>query len=75
MKNIFYISTIITIVFFLFKFIEIKYIINDEKKIKEILRETLMVYLSIVTGIFIYNQFNESDQNKNVNVFLDKPNF
>ena len=75
MKNIFYISTIITIVFFLFKFIEIKYIVNDEKSIKELLRETLMVYLSIVTGIFIHNQFNDTESNKNINVFLDKPDF
>ena len=75
MKNIFYISTIITIVFFLFKFIEIKYIVNDEKSIKELLRETLMVYLSIVTGIFIHNQFNDTETNKNVNVFLDRPDF
>ena len=75
MKNIFYISTIITIVFFLFKFIEIKYIVNDEKSIKELLRETLMVYLSIVTGIFIHNQFNDTETNKYVNVFLDRPDF
>ena len=74
MKNIFYISTIITIVYFLLKFIEIKYILNDEKSFKELLRETIMVYLSILTGMFIYNQFNDNNNknDKNINVFLDK---
>tara|TARA_Y100000389_G_scaffold188847_1_gene211874 strand:- start:842 stop:1069 length:228 start_codon:yes stop_codon:yes gene_type:complete len=75
MKNIFYISTIITIVYFLFKFIEIKYILNEDKTLKELLRETIMVYLSILTGIFIYNQFSDNNTDKNINVFLDKAPF
>ena len=75
MKNIFYISTIITIVYFLLKFIEIKYILNEDKSLKELLRETIMVYLSILTGLFIYNQFNNNDTDKNIDVFLDKAPF
>lgn len=75
MKNIFYISTIITIVYFLLKFIEIKYILNEDKTLKELLRETIMVYLSILTGIFIYNQFSDNNTDKNINVFLDKAPF
>ena len=34
-----------------------------------------MVYLSIITGMFIYDQFNDTQTNKNVNVFLDTPDF
>jgi hypothetical protein len=75
MKNIFYISTIITIVYFLLKFIEIKYILNEDKSLKELLRETIMVYLSILTGMFIYNQFNDNNTDKNIDVFLDKAPF
>lgn len=75
MKNIFYISTIITIVYFLLKFIEIKYILNEDKSLKELLRETIMVYLSILTGMFIYNQFNDNNADKNIDVFLDKAPF
>ena len=76
MKNIFYISAIISIVYFLLKFIEIKYISNEECSIKIILRETLFVYFSVISGLFINSQFQNNSQSKDtINVFLDQPEF
>tara|TARA_B100000424_G_scaffold115071_2_gene86816 strand:- start:34103 stop:34342 length:240 start_codon:yes stop_codon:yes gene_type:complete len=79
MQEIFIYALAISIIFFLFKFIEMKFLPEDDKKpLKGLLKETLIVYIASVSGIYLYSQFaNESMNggNKNTMAFVDNPSF
>ena len=78
MDNIFAIATIISIIFFIAKFIENKYLDKDNvKPIKLIVRDTLLVYFSVLCGYFILQQFNPITQTggRHTPVFTDNPEF
>ena len=78
MDNIFTIATLISIIFFIAKFIENKYLDKDNvKPIKLIVRDTLLVYFSVICGHFIIQQLNPINQagGKHTPVFTDNPEF
>ena len=80
MENIFVLSTLIAIVYFLAKFIEMRFVLKDIKPLKYLIRETLLTYVSTVIGLFIANQFDIMKAAVNVvgggvNVFVDNPGF
>ena len=56
MDNIFLIAGIISVIFFLVKFLEMRYVDKESKPIKYLIRDTLVVYISVITGNFIYEQ-------------------
>jgi hypothetical protein len=58
MKNIFIIAGIISFVFFLSKFIEMKYIDKETRPFKLLIRDTLVVYISVIIGNFISEQID-----------------
>jgi hypothetical protein len=81
----FLISTIISIVFLLCKFIEIKFIEKESnaKPIKYIVRDGLLVYFSSLLSFFLYDQISPmigsstigGSVNKTPIVFTDNPTF
>ena len=76
MDNIFAIATVISIIFFIAKFIENKYLEKDNiKPIKLIVRDTLLVYFSVLCGYFIIQQLGHINQTggKHTPVFTDDP--
>ena len=79
MKESFIYSLAISVIFFLFKFLEMKFLPEDEKKpLKVIIKETLLVYFAAVTGIMLYSQFDIKDikgGNKATMAFVDNPSF
>lgn len=80
MENIFVLSTLIAIVYFLAKFIEMRFVLKDIKPLKHLIRETLLTYVSAVIGLFIAKQFDMMKTAVNavgggVNVFVDNPGF
>ena len=83
MENLFLLATIISVVYFLFKFLEMRFVKKEDKPLKELVRDTLHVYISAVIGIFIADQFKvaKSSVDKltgvsaNVAVFVDNPGF
>lgn len=80
MENIFVLSTLISIVYFLAKFIEMRFVLKDIKPLKYLIRETLLVYVSTATGLFVANQFDMMRTTANsvgggVSVFVDNPGF
>ncbi len=81
MENIFILGALISSIFFLCKFIEMRFILKEIKPLKYLTRETLHVYISVVIGLFIANQFNLMKHTVNkmtgggVNVFVDNPGF
>ena len=79
MTETFIYSLAISCVFFLFKILEMKFLLEDERKpLKVIIKDTLFVYCSAFMGIFLYSQFDIKDLkggNKQTIVFVDNPEF
>jgi hypothetical protein len=72
-------SLAISTMFFLFKFLEMKFLPDDEKKpLKVIIKETILVYFSAFMGIILYAQFDikELKGGKTATMaFVDNPGF
>ena len=79
MTDVFVYSLAISVVFFLFKFLEMKFMSDDEKKpLKVIVKETLAVYFASVSGIYLYSQFDSTPVKTGSNTtmaFVDNPTF
>jgi hypothetical protein len=79
MNNIFLVAGIISVIYFIGKFLEMRYIDNEPKPLKILVRDTLLVYVSVVCGNFIIDQLqpvlNEVDIQDNPLVFTDNPSF
>ena len=72
----FFNAFIISIVYLLFKFIEMRFIIKKNKPLKELVREALLVYLSVLAGYFIIEQIIPLKSALQVpKVFTDTPDF
>ena len=60
--NLFVIGAIIATVYFLLKFLEMRFVDQDDKKpIKVLIRDTLIVGISSVLGIYLLEQFKMFD--------------
>jgi hypothetical protein len=88
MEEVFIITTIITVSFCLSKFIEYKYISDDVKPLKDVVRDCLLVLMSSVSGSYFYFYFQTSIRdffnvvtetkvlnNATTQVFTDNPTF
>ena len=74
------IAAIISVVFFISKFIEMRFIEKETKPLKFLLRDSLLVYFSVVFGDFIVGQINPMIQGGSITsnvtpVFTDNPGF
>jgi hypothetical protein len=58
MDNIFFVAGIISVIFFIAKFLEMRYIDEEPKPLKILVRDTLLVYVSVIIGSFIVDQLN-----------------
>ena len=56
MDNIFLVAGIISVIFFITKFLEMRFIEKESKPLKYLVRDTLVVYISVITGNFIVEQ-------------------
>jgi hypothetical protein len=56
MNNIFVFAGIISIIFFIAKFLETKYLDEEPKPLKFIIRDTLIVYMGVIGGSFVLDQ-------------------
>jgi len=80
MDNIFIIAGIISFTFIIVKFIEMRFIEKENKPLKFLIRDALLVYFSVICGNFIIEQLNPLIQNGGDNlkitpVFTDNPEF
>ena len=56
MSNIFLVAGIISVIFFVAKFLEMQYVEKESKPLKILIRDALVVYVSVVAGMFILEQ-------------------
>jgi hypothetical protein len=79
--NIFFNAGIISIVFFIVKFIEMRFIEKESRPLKFLIKDTLLVFFSVITGYFILEQLKPVLQQggetnlSNPVVFVDNPSF
>ena len=58
MENYFYYASILSIIFFICKFIEMRFITKSNKSLKELTIDSFYVFFSVVVGLFIIKQFD-----------------
>jgi len=79
MAHIFLAAGIISALFFIAKFIEMRFIEKENKPLKFLVRDSLVVYFSVISGNFILEQLNPIMEGSMVNnqpsVFTDNPGF
>jgi hypothetical protein len=81
MDNIFIIAAVIAFIFLIVKFIEMRYIEKESKPLKLLIRDSLLVYFSVIVGYFIIEQVNpiihggDSVANGNTPIFTGSPEF
>jgi hypothetical protein len=80
MDNIFVIAAVISVIFLIAKFIEMRFVEKESKPLKLLIRDSLLVYFSVVFGYFIIGQLNPiikggSISSKTTPVFTDNPGF
>ena len=53
----FILASVVAIVYMLFLFLEMRFIVKENKPLKLLFRDGLLVYLSVLVGDFVLNQF------------------
>ena len=78
-NSIFISALVISIVYILFKFLEMRFIYKENKPVKFLIRDTLIVYVCVTVGTLILQQINPILETSILNVaptaFTDNPNF
>lgn len=79
MDNIFVIAGVISIIFLIMKFVEMRFLDKESKPLKLLIRDALLVYFSVVSGYFIMEQlsdgFKKMEGGTSTPVFVDNPEF
>jgi len=80
MTDVFVYALAISSVFFLFKFLEMKMLPDEDKKpLKVVMKETFVVYIASIVGIYMYAQFDNQEiktgGSKTTMAFVDNPSF
>ena len=70
-------SGIIAFIYLLMKFVEMRIVASETKQVKELIRDTVIVYLSAMVGLYIISEFmpTSSVMKTVTNVFTDPPGF
>ena len=76
MDNTFTYSLIISLIYIIIKFIETKLILkNNSKSLKDLIKESIIVYLSSFLGIYVVEQYNSNLIIKEPTAFTENPSF
>ncbi len=69
-------ATVIAIIYFIVKFTEIKLVNKENKPMKFLVRDTIIVFVAGVTGMYIINYFNiETIKATAAGAFTGNPDF
>ena len=79
MSNIYIVAIIISVLYSVVKYIEFRQSRDENKSLKPIIKDTIIIFVCIIAGNFIYtNLFKSISQNggdKTTPVFTDNPEF
>jgi hypothetical protein len=74
-NTIFLTAVCISIVYLFFKFMEMRFVLKENKPLKLLFRDTIIVYFSVILGYMIYDQFSNTSMEKVTEVFTNDPGF
>jgi len=80
-NNLFIIGIVIAVTYFVIKILEIRFIETESRKpMKTLIRDTVVVCVSSIVGVYVLNQFNvfSSTDSKTLqapSIFTDNPGF
>lgn len=66
---------IIGALFLVFKFIEMRFITKEDIPPKQLIRDGILVFVSVLTGQYLSEQFDTATGSKIIEVFTDNPSF
>lgn len=69
------ISLVVAFLFLLFKFIEMRFIEKENKPLKTILKDAIIVFVSTFVGILAIQQFPNISEEGQAAVFTNNPDF
>ena len=83
MQNIFMIAVIISVIYFIVKYIEMKFVEKEPKPLKLLVRDSILVYFSVIVSYFLMDQVSSLTQSGgtivptsgSTPVFTDNPEF
>jgi hypothetical protein len=79
MNNIFVFATVISVIYLIGRFIEMRIILKENKPLSQLFRDSLLVYFSVVVGYFVLEQIKPMIQDGGTlavtPVFTDNPEF
>ena len=73
----FLLASAVAIIYILFRFIEMRYVMKENKPLKILFRDTLLVYISALIGNFVLNQIVplQNIMSSDPKVFTNDPDF
>ena len=75
-NSIFLTAVAVAVAYLIFRFIEMRFILKENKPLKVLTRDTLLVYLSVLLGNFVMQQLGGVDLTIKVpEVFTNEPDF
>ena len=74
------VSGVISVVFLIVKFLEMRFVDKESKPLKLLIRDSLLVYFSVIAGNFVIDQLSPiiQDGGESIStpaVFTDNPGF
>ena len=80
LTNIFVVAGIISIIYFIIKFAEMRFVDKESKPLKLLIRDSLLVYFSVIVGNFFVDQLKPMMEDAlpvstTPSVFTDNPAF
>lgn len=78
MDNIFIIAAVISIIYLIIKFFEMRFVEKENKPLKLLIRDSILVYFSVVLGYFIIGQLSPIIYNNTKSItpiFTGNPEF
>ena len=76
MDNIYLSAFIVSLLYVICKFLEMRFITKENKPLKTIIIDTIFVYFCVIIAFFIIDQFNLKTKALNeAPVFIDNPKF
>jgi hypothetical protein len=77
MDNVFIQSGVIAVFYLIIKFIEMRVVLKENKPLKVLLRDTIIVYVSALVGMYIIDEFMlKGEVTKSFpKAFIDTPTF
>ena len=75
MNAMFIQGIIVSCIYLLVRFIEMRFITKESIPLKKLMRDTLVVYISFVSGMFVYSQLEPIKNLSVPTVFTNNPDF